>query len=362
MIRLFIKEYKSWYILYFLLLFLNFLVFYLVHLPLDYFITAGWVSLGFLLLYTVPSYLKFKRKIEILQDFIYVNELNDLQSPSELAYLNVIQKILSQSDLSQQELIKQKENLNQMIKMWVHQMKIPLSVLSLMDQTKAYDKVEGKIQLFKMENYLKQLLTYLKFSDYNDDYIFEQVQVADLVKQIIKSYAYVCISKDISISISGRCKLKTDRKWLDDYIFEQVQVADLVKQIIKSYAYVCISKDISISISGRCKLKTDRKWLSFALEQIIDNAIKYSKHGGKIRIELKSDSIEISDLGIGILEADINRIFDDGFTGFNGHEHQKASGLGLYMTKKVLNNLELEISITSEVEQGTQVKITRLKR
>lgn len=315
MIRLFIKEYKSWYILYFLLLFLNFLVFYLVHLPLDYFITAGWVSLGFLLLYTVPSYLKFKRKIEILQDFIYVNELNDLQSPSELAYLNVIQKILSQSDLSQQELIKQKENLNQMIKMWVHQMKIPLSVLSLMDQTKAYDKVEGKIQLFKMENYLKQLLTYLKFSDYNDD-----------------------------------------------YIFEQVEVADLVKQIIKSYAYVCISKDISISVSGRCKLKTDRKWLSFALEQIIDNAIKYSKHGGKIRIELKSDSIEISDLGIGILEADINRIFDDGFTGFNGHEHQKASGLGLYMTKKVLNNLELEISITSEIEKGTKVTITKSKR
>lgn len=315
MIRLFIKEYKSWYILYFLLLFLNFLVFYLVHLPLDYFITAGWVSLGFLLLYTVPSYLKFKRKIEILQDFIYVNELNDLQSPSELAYLNVIQKILSQSDLSQQELIKQKENLNQMIKMWVHQMKIPLSVLSLMDQTKAYDKVEGKIQLFKMENYLKQLLTYLKFSDYNDD-----------------------------------------------YIFEQVQVADLVKQIIKSYAYVCISKDISISISGRCKLKTDRKWLSFALEQIIDNAIKYSKHGGNIKIELRDDSIEISDTGIGILDSDTNRIFDDGFTGFNGHEHQKASGLGLYMTKKVLNNLELEISITSEVEQGTQVKITRLKR
>ncbi|OHY30443.1 histidine kinase [Streptococcus parauberis] len=315
MIRLFIKEYKSWYILYFLLLFLNFLVFFLVHLPLDYFITAGWVSLGFLLLYTVPSYLKFKRKIEILQDFIYVNELNDLQSPSELAYLNVIQKILSQSDFSQQELIKQKENLNQMIKMWVHQMKIPLSVLSLMDQTKAYDKVEGKIQLFKMENYLKQLLTYLKFSDYNDD-----------------------------------------------YIFEQVQVADLIKQIIKSYAYVCISKDISISVSGRCKLKTDRKWLSFALEQIIDNAIKYSKHGGNIKIELSDDSIEISDTGIGILDSDINRIFDDGFTGFNGHEHQKASGLGLYMTKRVLNNLELEISITSEIEKGTKVTITKSKR
>ena len=315
MIRLFIKEYKSWYILYFLLLFLNFLVFFLVHLPLDYFITAGWVSLGFLLLYTVPSYLKFKRKIEILQDFIYVNELNDLQSPSELAYLNVIQKILSQSDFSQQELIKQKENLNQMIKMWVHQMKIPLSVLSLMDQTKAYDKVEGKIQLFKMENYLKQLLTYLKFSDYNDD-----------------------------------------------YIFEQVQVADLIKQIIKSYAYVCISKDISISVSGRCKLKTDRKWLSFALEQIIDNAIKYSKHGGNIKIELSDDSIEISDTGIGIRDSDINRIFDDGFTGFNGHEHQKASGLGLYMTKRVLNNLELEISITSEIEKGTKVTITKSKR
>ncbi|KHD46687.1 sensor histidine kinase [Streptococcus hongkongensis] len=315
MIRLFIKEYKSWYIIYFILFFLNFLVFYLFHLPLDYFITAGWVSLGFLVLYTVPSYLKFKSKIEILQNFIYVNELNELKSPSELAYLSVIQKQISQHELSQQDLIKQKDSLNQMIKMWVHQMKIPLSVLSLMDQTKSYDMVEAKIQLFKMENYLKQLLTYLKFSDYNDD-----------------------------------------------YIFEQVEVADLIKQIIKSYAYLCISKEISISVTGQSKLKTDKKWLSFALEQIIDNAIKYSRHGGSIVIEIRDDSIKISDTGIGILNSDLNRIFEDGFTGYNGHEHQKASGLGLYMTKRVLNNLELDIAIKSKVEKGTNVLITRRSR
>lgn len=312
MIRLFIKEYKSWYGQYFLLFFLNYLVFYLLHLPLDYFITAGWVLLGFLLLYTVPSYLKFKRKIETLQDFIYVNELNDLQSPSELAYLNLIQKLLDQSDSSQQELITQKENLNQMIKMWVHQMKIPLSALSLMEQTKTYDSLEAKNQLFKMENYLKQLLTYLKFSDHNDD-----------------------------------------------FIFEEVEVAKLIRSIVKTYAYTCITKDISISIEGNCQLKTDKKWLSFALEQIIDNAVKYSHSGGQIKINMNGDGIKISDEGIGILDTDISRVFEDGFTGYNGHEHQKASGLGLYMTKKVLNNLELDIIITSQIEKGTQVHIRR---
>lgn len=101
-----------------------------------------------------------------------------------------------------------------------------------------------------------------------------------------------------------------------------------------------------------------RKWLSFALSQIIDNALKYNKTGGKVAIELNK-GISISDTGIGILAEDIPRLFDEGFTGFNGREHQKATGFGLYLTKRVLNQLELAISVESQLEVGTSVTITK---
>ncbi len=81
-----------------------------------------------------------------------------------------------------------------------------------------------------------------------------------------------------------------------------------------------------MTIDGNWLLKTDRKWLSFALSQIIDNALKYNKTGGKVAIELNG-GISISDTGIGILAEDIPRLFDEGFTGFNGREHQKRQDL-----------------------------------
>ena len=115
-------------------------------------------------------------------------------------------------------------------------------------------------------------------------------------------------------------------------------------------------------MTGDWELKSDKKWVTFALTQIIDNAIKYSKNNGKIIIRIFQASIEISDDGIGILEEDLPRIFEEGFTGFNGHEHQKATGLGLYMTKQVLDSLNLDITIHSQIDQGTQVFITPKKR
>ena len=121
-------------------------------------------------------------------------------------------------------------------------------------------------------------------------------------------------------------------------------------------------KTPSVEVTGDWELNSDRKWVNFALTQLIDNAIKYSKEGGKIAIRISQSSIEISDDGIGILEEDLPRIFEEGFTGFNGHEHQKATGLGLYMTKQVLDSLNLDITIHSQIDQGTQVFITPKKR
>ena len=193
-------------------------------------------------------------------------------------------------------------------------MKVPLSALSLMAQTDQLDRQEVRQQLLRLENYLDTLLTYLKFSQHKDDFRFEALSARSLVVDLVKKYRVSCLAKELSVEVSG--------DW---------------------------------------QLKSDKKWLSFAISQILDNAIKYSKRGGHIQVQLDEDSIQISDTGMGILPEDLPRLFEEGFTGYNGHEHKKATGLGLYMTKQVLDKLDLAIRVHSQVEDGTQVLIYREK-
>ncbi|MFS5802030.1 ATP-binding protein [Streptococcus agalactiae] len=173
-----------------------------------------------------------------------------------------------------------------------------------------FDPKEVEQQLLKLQHYLETLLAFLKFRQYRDDFRFEAVSLREVVVEIIKSYKVICLSKSLSIIIEG------DNIW-----------------------------------------KTDKKWLTFALSQVLDNAIKYSNPESKIIISIGEESIRIQDYGIGILEEDIPRLFEDGFTGYNGHEHQKATGMGLYMTKEVLSSLNLSISVDSKINYGTAVSI-----
>ncbi len=268
------------------------------------------LNLTILSFITLWQYQRFKHKINTLQQFIYVNELDTLQLPSELAYKDVIIRLYEQSA---QELLAEQaktEDVQSLVKMWSHQMKVPLFALSLMAQTNQLDGKEVQQQLTRLQNYLDTLLTYLKFSQNKDDFRFERLSVRDITIENVKKYRIPCLLKQLSIEVEG--------DWL---------------------------------------LASDRKWLSFAISQILDNAIKYSKEQGKIRIEITDGRISISDNGIGILEEDLPRLFEEGFTGFNGHENQKATGLGLYMTKQILDSLNLAISITSQVDKGTQVTI-----
>ncbi|AHY17636.1 histidine kinase [Streptococcus iniae] len=313
MIRAFLKEYQSWYFTYISLILLYLLVFGLYHLPLLY--IASLISMTLLLLISFWKYWCFKEKIKLLQEFIYVKELGDLQSPTELVYQAIIQKILSQhsDDLLNEK--KKQQNMEAIIKLWTHQMKVPLAALSFMGQTGHIEELELQKQTYKIQNHINQLLSYMKFSQSNDDFRFEEIELNQVVKEILKDMRFLCISKNISVDLQGN--------WL---------------------------------------LKSDKKWLTFALSQVIDNAIKYTRESGTIKIEIAQGSIKIQDSGIGILKEDLPRLFDEGFTGFNGHEHQKATGLGLFMTKEVLDKLNLQIAMTSQVDQGTEVLISKKER
>ena len=63
----------------------------------------------------------------------------------------------------------------------------------------------------------------------------------------------------------------------------------------------------------------------------------------------------IEDTGIGISEEDLPRIFENGYTGFNGREDKRASGIGLYLCKRISDNLGHKLSAESEVGVGTKM-------
>ena len=293
---------------------LYFLSFYLYHLPLSYF----WISLLFnltlLLILSIWLFIQFWKKLLLIQNFFFVQDLDDLSSPSELAYQQLIEQLIVAESEKGLEEKSRMESLQTMVKMWSHQMKVPLSALSLMAQTDQLDRQEVRQQLLRLENYLDTLLTYLKFSQHKDDFRFEALSARSLVVDLVKKYRVSCLAKELSVEVSG--------DW---------------------------------------QLKSDKKWLSFAISQILDNAIKYSKRGGHIQVQLDEDGIQIADTGMGILPEDLPRLFEEGFTGYNGHEHKKATGLGLYMTKQVLDKLDLAIRVHSQVEEGTQVFIYKEK-
>lgn len=315
MIRAYLKEYSRWYMMYVLLSLIFLLTFYLYHLPLSYFISSLIFNGTILIIISLYWYWKFYQKIRTLQHFVNVRELKNLdflQAPSDLAYKAALEKLLERQAEDRLNYKTREENLQQLIKMWSHQMKVPISAISLMAQTNQLKQGDVQSQLLRLENDLARLLNYIKFSQNQSDFRFEKCQVREILVDLIKKNQVFFLQKDISLTIEG--------EW---------------------------------------EINSDKKWLSFAFSQILDNAIKYSKKGGHITILIQENQVLIEDTGMGILKEDIPRLFEEGFTGYNGHEHQKATGLGLYMAKKVLDSLELAIKIDSQIDEGTQVYITR---
>lgn len=307
----FIREYRSLYFSYVVLAGSFILLFFLYRLPVEFLGHALMLSVTLLIILTIGLYWKFYKRMKALENYVDEKYLPLLNKPIDLTYLHLIEL---EKQATREQLLEYKsreEDLQAMVKMWSHQMKVPLAALSLMSQTRNLKQQDVNYQLMRLDNYMGNLLNYLKLTNHNSDFRFEQIEVREVVIDVVKKYRNQFLQKEIAVSIDGT--------WI---------------------------------------LKTDRKWLSFALSQIIDNALKYSKSGGSVTVIL-NQGISIKDTGIGILPEDIPRLCDEGFTGYNGREHQKATGFGLYLTKRVLTQLELDMWIESQVEVGTEVVINK---
>ena len=253
-----------------------------------------------LLLYVITEYHRFRKKHLLLERFKKstqecTKELPECRNLLELDYQELLgifdEKIL---ELKSEARIKG-QDLSDYYGMWVHQIKTPIAAMHILlqsveDENPALPELkEMKMELFKMEQYVEMVLTYLRMEDMSGDLQFEKVSLE---------------------------KIRLDYRPVERIVL------------------------------------TDEKWLEFVTEQILSNALKYTKNGGEIRICLEEkrgrECLVIEDNGIGIQAEDLPRVFEKGFTGYNGRADKKSTGIGLYLCKKIMDKMGHKIWIDSE--------------
>lgn len=195
---------------------------------------------------------------------------------------------------------------------WVHQIKTPIASMHLTLQSED-TPVSRKLssELFRIEQYVEMVLVFLRLDSPNSDYLLREYSLDPIIRQSVKKYA--------AEFIAGKLQL----------VYTPIETVVL----------------------------TDEKWLSFVIEQVLSNALKYTP-SGSIEIYLESPkTLCIKDTGMGISPEDLPRIFEKGYTGCHGRADKKASGIGLYLCRRICKNLGHEISVFSAPDEGTTVKL-----
>ena len=210
------------------------------------------------------------------------------------------------------------EEYKEYIELWIHEIKLPISAGKMIIENNRTEVTESiNEELDKIENYIEQALFYARSNTVKKDYYIKKVDLKEIVNSSI---------------------IKNKRNLIQNKI--NIDTHDVDK-----------------------KVYTDSKWCTFILSQIIQNATKYSKQENKkieIYAEPKKEStiLYIKDNGIGIRKGEITRVFEKGFTGENGRKNgQKATGIGLYLCKKLCDKLGIGLELNSEKNVGTEVKI-----
>ena len=318
------------------------------------------------IVYLIYDYSVFADKIRTLERNIKTDDIQNIALPDkkndvEALYADIIIKLQEQKRKQYDAGVEASRNLKDYYACWAHQIKTPIAAAKLIIQSlddvvrnlentswgnfcnecydKRYDDLKNNqsnekngdndLEMFRIEFYTDAVMDYLRLEDISSDYEFKLCRLDVAVKKVVKKFAPQFIGRHISLHI------------------EQIEDS------------VC----------------TDSKWLGFIIEQLISNAVKYSKDGGSVRIytlhgngdikkNSKDDSLQlvIEDTGIGINEEDIPRIMERGFTGYNGRLDRKSSGIGLYLCRKAADRLGFVITFDASYKNGTRVVIDMTQR
>lgn len=271
------------------------------------------VGLGILIFDYIKSY-HMHKDYERVKNYYFdlSGDFPKSQSINEDDLKEIVINLSGYNRTQSEEAYKKYSDMIEYYTVWCHQIKTPIAAmrLSLHNENTPFSR-HLKGELDRIESYVDMVLAYLRLDSDSTDYVFKEYDLDIIVKACIRKFSREFIDRKISMNYS----------------------------------------DLNM------KVLTDEKWLSFVIEQIISNALKYTKEGSISIFSKDENTLCIKDTGIGIDPADLPRIFENGFTGFNGRSDKKASGIGLYLCKRTCDALGHRICVTSDVGIGTTVYI-----
>ena len=320
-IKSYIKKNLKIYLLLIVFIFIFVLIFYLYNLPFEALFYSGLLCFVAALIVSIIDFNNYRKSyidLKYLESNI-LNSKEDLPKSLDIRvkyYQKIIERLHNEVEKLKIEDNKKMEDLVDYYSMWIHQIKTPIAAINFLLDNEEIDVKAFRQELFKIERYVEMVLTYIRLGSETSDYVITSIDLDEVVRENIKKYATLFINKKIKLN----------------YVSHETYVI------------------------------SDKKWLGFAFEQLLSNAIKYTKSGGEISINISESKLIIEDNGIGIYEEDLPRIFEQSFTGLNGRYEKKSSGLGLYLCKKTLDKLQHKIEITSEVNKGTKVIVSFPKK
>ena len=271
----------------------------------------------------VYDYSAFREKHELL-NFVEreigetIDHLPRPQNLIEEDYVSIIKASFDERMKLAFESSRSFEEMTEYYTTWAHQIKTPIAAMRLIIQTEPDSPSMREIsdQLFKIEQYVEMVLCYLRL-DGGSDYVIKPCSLDEIVRQAVRKYAPQFIRTKNKLIYEGT--------------------------------------DITVV--------TDEKWMCFIVEQVLSNALKYTENG-EVRIESNKEgrpeghaALVISDTGIGIAPEDLPRIFEKGYTGYNGRAHKKSTGIGLYLCRRIADKIGCSIRAESVCGQGTTIRI-----
>ena len=240
------------------------------------------------------------------------DELPAAQSPQEQAYQALLLALHADRQKLKSNMNARYHDMTEYYTVWAHQIKTPIAAIRLAlqnEDTPLSRRLTGEVG--RVEQYVQMALTYLRLGSDSSDYVIRSCALDDIVRPAVRRFAGEFIQRKIQLNYQ-----------------------------MLNYTVI-----------------TDEKWLGFIVEQVLSNALKYTLQGS-VSIYMEPEGVLcIRDTGICIAPEDLPRVFEKGYTGYNGRSHRKASGLGLYLCREILTRLGHSVSAESQVDHGTTIRI-----
>lgn len=293
------------------------LCFLLYHLPLEAVIYPSILCAGIGFCGCLIDFFHTKQKHEALQQIQTITDARTKNFPEtktiqECDYREIVRLLSDEHDAYRCETNHKYADMIEYFTVWAHQIKTPIASMRLHLQNED-SSLSRKLSadLHRIEQYAQMVLTFLRLDSSGTDYVFKEYDLDKIVRTSIKKFSSEFISRKLSLR------------------YEPLNTT----------------------------IVTDEKWLGFVIEQVLSNALKYTPCGS-ITISLADPkTLRIEDTGIGIAAEDLPRIFENGYTGYNGRTDRKASGIGLYLCKRICDNLGHRIHVSSIIDVGTVIDI-----